>query len=285
MRIFFAGATGAVGRILLPKLLAAGHSVVASTRSSEHAAWLKAAGAEALVVDVLDRAAIFAAVAQARPDAVMHQLTDLSGRDFAANNRLRVEGTPNLVDAALAAGVSRMVAQSLYSVYGPGDHPASEDEPMDLDAPPSRRSMIAGVHALEQAVARMPVGVALRNGYFYGPGTWYSRESLTTDQIRRGEITATGDVVSFLHVADAAEASLQALNWPAGPVNIADDEPAPGTEWVPLYASLVGAPSPPVRPGRQPWERGASNAKARGLGWVPAYPSWRTGFVHELSAG
>lgn len=282
MKIFFAGATGAVGRILLPKLLAAGHSVVASTRSHEHAARLRAAGAEALVVDVLDRPAIFAALAQARPDAVMHQLTDLGGRDFAANNRLRVEGTPNLVDAALAAGVSRMVAQSLYSIYGPGDGPASEDEPIDAQAVPSRASMIAGVQALEAAVARMPVGVALRNGFFYGPGTWYSRDSLTTDQIRRGEITATGDIVSFLHVADAAESSFQALNWPAGPVNIADDEPAAGTEWVPLYASLVGAPPPPVNANRQPWERGASNAKARGLGWIPAYPSWRTGLVHEL---
>jgi len=284
MKIFFAGATGAVGRILLPKLLAAGHSVVASTRLANHTAWLQAAGAEAVIVDVLDRPAIFAALAHARPDAVMHQLTDLGGRDFAANNRLRVEGTPNLVDAALAAGVSRMVAQSLYSIYGPGDGPASEDEPIDAAAVLARASMIAGVQALEQAVARMPVGVALRNGFFYGPGTWYSRDSLTTDQIRRGEITATGDIVSFLHVADAAESSFQALNWPAGPVNIADDEPAAGTEWVPLYASLVGAPPPPVKAERQPWERGASNAKARGLGWVPAYPSWRTGFVHELGA-
>ncbi|MFN8379644.1 MAG: NAD(P)-dependent oxidoreductase [Anaerolineae bacterium] len=282
MRIFFAGATGAVGRLLLPKLLEAGHSVVAITRSSERAAQLRAAGAEPAVVDVLDAAAVLAAVEQARPTLIMHQLTDLSARDFAANSHLRVEGTRNLVDAALAVGAQRMVAQSLYSVYGPGDSPAREDEPLDMQTP-SRGQLIAGVQSLEQAVARMPVGVALRYGYFYGPGTWYARDGLTTEQIRRGEITATDAEVSFVHVADAAEAAFQALNWPAGVVNVADDEPAPGTEWVPLYASLVGAPTPPVKLGRQPWERGASNAKARALGWVPAHPTWRDGFVQEFS--
>lgn len=283
MRIFFAGATGAVGRLLLPKLLKAGHTVVAATRSPEHADRLRAAGAEPIVLDVLDRLAVLMALHQARSDAVMHQLTDLSARDFAGNNRLRVEGTRNLVDAALVVGVGRMVAQSLYSVYGPGDGPAHEDEPLDLQAPPPRGQTVDGVQSLEQAVARMPVGVALRYGYFYGPGTWYSRDGLTTEQIRRGEITATDAEVSFLHVADAAEAALQALNWPAGVFNVADDEPATGRAWVPLYASLVDAPPPPVQPGRQPWERGVSNAKARGLGWVPVYPTWREGFVQELT--
>ena len=279
MRVFFAGATGAVGRLLLPKLIAAGHSVVAVTRSPQRTDELRAAGAEPYILDVLDRAAVLAAFEAARPDAVMHQLTDLSARDFAANSRLRVEGTRNLVDAALVVGVERMVAQSLYSIYGPGNAPAREEEPFDEDAASPRAGTIAGVKALEAVVARMPVGVALRFGFFYGPGTWYARDGLVADQVRRGELTATGAQVSFIHVADAAEAAYQALGWPAGPVNIVDDEPAPGTEWIPLVASLIGAPPPPFRAGRQPWERGASNAKARSLGWSPRFPSWRAGFI------
>jgi nucleoside-diphosphate-sugar epimerase len=129
----------------------------------------------------------------------------------------------------------------------------------------------------------LPVGVVLRYGIFYGPGTWHARDGLVTEQVRRGEIEATDGVTSFVHVVDAAQAALLALTWPAGPVNIVDDEPAARREWLPVYARLVGAPPPPLRPGAQGWERGASNALARQRGWQPLYPSWRQGFQAELA--
>jgi nucleoside-diphosphate-sugar epimerase len=142
--------------------------------------------------------------------------------------------------------------------------------------------MVAAVHALEQAASEMPIGVILRYGLFYGDGTWFSRNGLTSEQIQRGEITATDGITSFIHVADAASAALLALDWEAGAVNIVDDAPAPGREWVPLYAQLIGAPSPPIKSGGQAWERGASNAKARRRGWQPRYPTWREGFQAVL---
>jgi nucleoside-diphosphate-sugar epimerase len=143
--------------------------------------------------------------------------------------------------------------------------------------------MVAAVKALEDAVAEMPHWVVLRYGLLYGPGTWYTRDGLVTEQVRRVEVTATDGISSFVHVADAAQAACQALDWPSGVLNIVDDEPAAGTEWLPLYAELVGAPPPPVQAGAQGWERGESNARARALGWRPAYPTWRTGFVQVLT--
>lgn len=283
MRIFLAGATGVIGRLLLPLLVEAGHEVAGTTRRAERLERIAAAGGQPVLVDVLDRQATFAALAAARPDVVIHQLTDLSTRDFAANSRVRVEGTRNLVDAALAVGVSRMIAESIAWVCAPGQGPAREDEPLDLDAPPPRGELVTAVQALEQAVAELPVGIVLRYGLLYGPGTWYTRDGPVTDQVRRGEIQATDGVASFLHVADAAWAARAALAWPAGLLNIVDDVPAAGTEWLPLYARLVGAPPPPVRPGAAAWERGASNARARQLGWQPRYPTWRDGFTAVLA--
>jgi nucleoside-diphosphate-sugar epimerase len=282
MKIFLAGATGVIGRLLLPLLIDAGHEVAGTTRRADKLALIAAAGGRPVLADALDRAAMFAALAAERPDAVIHQLTDLSGRDFAANSRLRVEGTRNLVDAALAVGVQRIVAQSIAWVYTPGQGPAREEEPLDLEAPPPRGQTVAAVQALEQTVAEAPVGVVLRYGLLYGPGTWYARDGLTTEQVRRGELAATDGVTSFLHVADAAQAAFVALAWPTGPLNIVDDVPAAGTEWLPAYAILVGAPPPPVRRGASDWERGASNAKARRLGWRPQHPTWREGFKAAL---
>lgn len=278
MKILLAGAAGVVGRLLVPLLIDAGHEVVGTTRSPDKQAQISALGARPLVLNALEREAVFAALDAERPDVVMHQLTDLRTRDFAANARLRGEGTRNLVDAALAVGVQRMIAQSISWICVPGTGPSHEDEPPDLEAPPPRGATVASVQAMEQAVMEMPIGVVLRYGLFYGPGTWYARDGLIAEQLHKGEIAATDGITSFLHVEDAAGAALLALDWPAGVFNIVDDAPASGREWVPLYASLIGAPPPPVRPEKQGWERGASNAKARGLGWRPLYPHWREGF-------
>ncbi len=272
-----------IGRLLLPLLTEAGHDVAGTTRNPTKAREIEALGGRPVVADAFDRSALFAALRNEHPDVVIHQLTDLSARDFTGNSRLRIEGTRNLVDAARAVGVQRMVAQSISWMYAPGQNPAHEDELLDLEAPDVRGRAVAAVQSLEQAVAEMPIGVVLRYGLFYGPGTWYSRNGLTSEQIQRGEVEATDGITSFVHVADAAQAALQALDWPAGPVNIVDDVPAKRTEWVPEYARLIGAPAPPIKPGVAAWERGATNVKARRLGWRPRYANWREGFRAELT--
>jgi len=282
MKIFLAGASGAIGRLLVPLLVAAGHEVSGTTRSPDKFAALAATGARPVALNALDREGVLAALRAAQPEVLIHMLTDLAGLDYAANSRLRLEGSRNLVDAARALGIQRMIGESISWVYAPGSGAANEDEPLDLNAPLPRGRMVGVVHSAEQAAAEMPMSVMLRCGVFYGPGTWYARDGRTTEQIRRGEIDATDAVTSFIHVADAAQAVLQALDWPSGVVNIVDDEPAPGTEWVPLYASLVGAPPPPVKHTAKPWERGESNAKAKTLGWRPRYATWREGFKSAL---
>jgi len=283
VKIFLAGASGAIGRSLVPLLVANGHEVTGTTRSPGKFAAIAASGARPVALNALDQEGVLAALRAAQPDVLIHMLTDLAGLDFAANSRLRLEGSRNLVDAARSLGIQRFIGESISWIYSPGGGPAHEDEALDLNAPPPRGRMVGVVNSAEQAASKLPYSVMLRFGIFYGPGTWYARDGRTTEQIRRGEITATDAVTSFIHVADAAQAALQALDWPSGAVNIVDDEPAPGTEWVPLYARLVGAPPPSVQHTAEPWERGESNAKARALGWRPSFPTWRAGFKSALT--
>jgi nucleoside-diphosphate-sugar epimerase len=279
MRVFLAGATGVVGRRLVPLLVAAGHEVTGLTRRASSAAALRSAGVTPVVADVYDAAALAAAVREAAPEVVVHQLTDLAEYDTAANARLRVTGTRNLVDAALAAGARRIVAQSIAWSYAPGDTPAAEDVPLDVATTDARRNGVRAVAALEGAVREAPEWVVLRYGLFYGPGTWYHPDGLMADRARAGQLPATGDVASLLHVDDAAPAALAALSWPSGTVNVCDDDPAPGLDWVPAFCAWVGAPPPPTDPTRAPWARGATNHHARhDLGWTPSHPSWRTSF-------
>ncbi|MFE1551038.1 NAD-dependent epimerase/dehydratase family protein [Streptomyces sp. NPDC058718] len=276
MRVLVAGATGAVGRQLVPRLEAAGHEVVGISRRGPRP------------VDVLDPGAVLRAVAEAAPDAVVHQLTDLGSADGAANNRVRIEGTRNLVDAARAAGVGRIVAQSISWAYAPGDAPADESVPLDRTEDLPRARIVAGVRALESTVAELPEAVVLRYGILYGPGTWYApggavAAALAGEPEARflGSTAADASVSSFVHVADAAEAAVRALAWPAGAYNVVDDEPAPGQDWLPVLAGALGVPAPERSEGRTPWARGAVNARARALGWAPAHPSWRTGFADQ----
>ncbi|MFC0553894.1 NAD-dependent epimerase/dehydratase family protein [Planotetraspora thailandica] len=282
MRIFLAGATGVIGRRMVPLLVAEGHQVTALTRKPDRTAALRALGAEPVVADAYDRTGIAAAVAKAAPDVVLHQLTDLATGDFAANAALRRQGTRNLVDAALAAGVRRMVAQSIAWLYEAGDEPADETTPLDLTATEARGRSVGSVAALEAAVHEMPEWVVLRYGRLYGPGTWYAPDGLAADMARAGKLAADDEVFSFVHADDAVAAAVRSLTWPAGgAVNVCDDEPAPGREWVPAFCAAVGAPPPPpADAGRQGWARGADNHYARKhLGWVPRYPSWRDGFA------
>ncbi|MEC3951928.1 NAD(P)-dependent oxidoreductase [Nocardia sp. CDC153] len=288
MRVFVAGATGAIGRFLVEQLIGDGHQVVGTSRRPEGVERLRAAGAEGVVLDVFDAKAVADAVAAAAPDAVIHQLTSLSGGTSADNGRIRREGTRHLVDAAKRAGVERIVAQSVAWVYEPGDEPADESVPLDLGADEPRLTTVNGIVALEDTVAELDHHVVLRYGQLYGPGTWYRRGGVA-DAVLHGDssdpaakflggLPANAAVASFVHVADAARAAVAALEWPDGVVNIVDDEPAAARDWVPVLAAAVGAPAPEPSSGRAGWERGATNTLARSLGWDPRFPTWRTGF-------
>jgi len=304
MHIFLAGAGGAVGRSLVPLLISHGHTVTGTTRSPDKAGSLRALGAEPVVLDGLDRAAVLDAVATARPDAIVHQMTALAGltdlrrfeRAFAVTNRLRTEGTQHLLDAAAAAGVERVVAQSYagWPYARTGGPVKTEDDPLDPAPPKAMRSTLDAMRRLEAAVTGAG-GVALRYGGFYGPGTGLAPGGEQWQAIRARRFPVIGDgggVWSFCHIADAAGAALAALErWTPGEVyNVCDDEPAPVREWLPAMAAAIGAPPPRRVPrwvGRLIGEhvvslmcevRGASNAKAkRALGWTPTRPSWRDG--------
>jgi nucleoside-diphosphate-sugar epimerase len=304
MRVFLAGATGVIGTPLVPQLVTAGHEVTAMTRSGLRAAQLEAFGAHAVVCDVFDANGVAAAMAAAAPDAVIHQLTSLPPRldwgdptVFDANNRVRTEGTRNLVDAALAAGARRVVAQSIAFVYAPtGDRVKDEDAPLFTDAPPPGGGVVAAIAEHEQRVTGTAgiEGLVLRYGLLYGLGTWHDRRGSTAADIIAARVPlvdgATG-MYSWLHVEDAALAAVAALERGApGIYNIVDDEPAPQPEWLPVLAQALGADPPPVAetpsaPNTLEMSlRGASNAKAkRELGWRPRYASWREGFAASLA--
>ncbi|HTJ67107.1 MAG TPA: NAD(P)-dependent oxidoreductase [Actinospica sp.] len=278
MRILVAGATGAIGRLLVPMLLADGHEVGGTSRSADGVKAVGALGANGVLMDAMSAESVDAALQAFRPEIVIHQLTALGDRDFAANARLRVEGTHNLAEAALAVGARKIVSQSISWVYEGGDTPA--DETVALDTTPEREGMMIGVRTLESESARLPEHVVLRYGALYGPGTWHERGGFIAQQLRSGSLTANDGVTSFVHVEDAARAAVAALEWPNGAVNIVDDEPAPARAWLPALAEAFGEPAPAIVSGRAAWERGASNHKARTeLGWTPVWPTWRTGFA------
>jgi nucleoside-diphosphate-sugar epimerase len=304
--VFLAGATGAVGRALIPRLLAHGHTVTGTTRSPEKADALRALGATPVVLDGLGPDAVMAAVAAARPDAIVHEMTSLAGladirrleRSFAVTNRLRTEGTDNLLAAARAAGVERFVAQSFagWPYARNGGAVKTEDDPLDPAPPAQLRTTLAAIRHLESAVTAAG-GVVLRYGGFYGPGTGIAPGGEQWAAVRARKFPVVGDgagVWSFIHVDDAASATVAALeHWTPGEVyNVVDDEPAPVREWLPALASSIGARPPRHVPrfvGRLLGEhvvtmmcemRGASNAKARAvLGWSPTWPTWRDGFA------
>jgi nucleoside-diphosphate-sugar epimerase len=305
MKVLVAGATGAIGRRLVPRLVAAGHEVVGMTRSGAKQEAIVAMGAEPAVADALDPDQVARAVAEAEPEAVVHELTALSGsldlrnidRTFATTNRLRTEGTDHLLSAARAAGVRRFLAQSYAGwPYERSGAPVKDEEAaLDADPPPSVRQTLGAIRHLERAVteACWTEGIVLRYGGFYGPGTSLDRDGEQLEAIRKRRFPVVGGgagVTSFVHVEDAAEATVAALERAApGIYNIVDDEPAAVSEWLPEVARQLGA-KPPRRVPR--WlgrllageaaaimmteVRGASNAKAkRQLGWRPEHPSWR----------
>jgi nucleoside-diphosphate-sugar epimerase len=303
MRVFIAGATGAVGRQLVPLLVADGHDIVAMVRTAAKVEDVRAMGAEPVLADALDPVAVGAAVAHARPEVVVHELTAIPAQidprrfaeEFEATNRLRRHGTRNLVAAAVAAGARRVVAQSIAQAYRPvGGWIKTEGDPLYGDAPPVFREIFDAVIELERIVlaAADLEGIVLRYGNFYGPGTRFADDGSDAELVRAERFPVAGGgtaVWSFVHVHDAATATALAISGgEPGIYNVVDDEPAAVADWLPVYARALGAPRPPVTgPPTSDYgvhgmlhSRGASNAKAkRDFPWTLRYPSWREGFA------
>jgi 2-alkyl-3-oxoalkanoate reductase len=307
MRVFVAGGAGALGRRLVPQLVARGHEVTATTRSAGKAGEVQELGARAVVVDGLDGVAVGRAVAEAGPEVIVHQMTALGGapdlrrfdRWFAATNELRTEGTRHLLAAAQASGVERVVAQSFtgWTNARTGGPVKTEEDPLDPEPAKSQRESMAAIRFVERAVPEAPLtGIVLRYGSFYGPGA--SDSMIEIVRARRMPIVGSGTGVwSFIHLDDAATATVAAVErGEAGVYNIVDDDPAPVAHWLPHLAESVGA-KPPMR--LPAWlarlaagevvvrwmteGRGSSNEKAkRELDWRPAWTSWRDGFRHGL---
>jgi nucleoside-diphosphate-sugar epimerase len=301
MRVFVAGASGAIGTRLVPQLIDRGHEVIGTFRSPGHGDRVQALGAEPVALDLLDPRAVRKAVLEAEPEAIVHQATALADmrfsrrfdRTFAQTNRLRTEGTDALLAAAREAGVRRFVAQSFASMRNlrEGGPVKTEDDPLDPTPLPSMRETSAAMRYLDQAVTDAG-GIALRYGGFYGA----SNDGLV-EPVRKRQfpiVGSGGGVFSFIHLDDAAAATVLALErGEAGIYNVVDDEPAPVREWLPVLADVLGAKPPRHFPrwlarlfagdaavmiGTE--SRGASNAKAkRELGWTLRYPSWREGFA------
>jgi nucleoside-diphosphate-sugar epimerase len=314
MRVFVTGATGALGQHLVPGLVGAGHEVTATTRTPGKVALLREAGAEPVVVDGLDRAAVIAAVRAAAPEVIVHEMTALAGmrsfrnpdKLFAATNELRTRGTDNLLAAAARAGTRRVIAQG-YAGAGP-DKPSggglkTDEDPLDWRPIPKAARAMAAIRYVDKTVPlEAPEGIVLRYGGLYGPGTG----DFLVNAVRKRQVPVIGGgtgVWSFTEVTDAAAATVAAVSHGApGLYNVVDDEPAPVAQWVPYLAACLGA-KPPMRApawlGRLlggemivSWMtegRGASNDKAkRELGWTPKYPSWRDGFpvwAKEFTSG
>jgi nucleoside-diphosphate-sugar epimerase len=319
MKVFVAGATGALGRQLVPQLVARGHEVVGMTSSASKQDGLRALGARPVVADALDPDAVAQAVASAEPAVIVHQLTALSGKmslrdarhperfsGAIMTNRLRTEATDHLLAAGRAAGARRFVAQSFgaFRFARTGGPVQTEADPFDPDAPGARQPGLEAILYLEQAVTTIEwgEGLALRYGGFYGPGTGISLapDAVMAGPIRKRRFPIVGDgggVWSLVHIEDAAAATAIAVErGRPGIYNVVDDDPAPVREWLPVLASALGA-KPPRRVPR--WlgrlaagematlmmteARGASNEKAkRELGWQLRYPSWRQGFAQGL---
>ena len=312
MKVFIAGGTGAIGRVLVPRLIRDGHEVVAISRTLTGCEAMRAQGATAVQCDVFDVNLLSKIFGHQKPDAVINQLTSIPDdmhprsirQDMYATNQLRVEGTRRLLQAAERAGTKKFITQSIAFAYAPiGGDAATEETPLYRNAPASFATMIGAIRRLEDQVlnAANIVGSVLRYGYFYGPGTIFARGGSFANGVYRRRIPVVGDGsgrYSFVHVDDAASATVQALNRnTAGIFNICDDEPARVSDWLPYYAELLGAKPPRTVPavlGRLAGgsyllylmlqQRGASNFLAKWeLGWKPRYSSWRDGFNEELA--
>jgi len=307
VNVFIAGGSGAIGRYLVPMLVADGHRVTAMTRSAANASRLQAAGADAVIGDVFDARGLTELLCRSEPEIVIHQLTAFGATDadpLAETIRIRKEGTRNLVAAATAARARRLITQSISFICRPvGDGLTDEDTPLHLDSSAAIRPLAEAVSEMEQRTLQSAMeGIVLRYGWFYGPGTNYDPSDAIPRAIKKGRMPIVGEgngTYSFIHLQDAAAATMKALTGAdAGIYNIVDDAPARLRDWLPAVARMLGAPAPAVMDealARQKLgdmmvyvfneQSGASNRKARNtLEWEPSIPSWNVGFPRMYGA-
>lgn len=311
MKVFVAGGTGVIGRRLIPRLIEQGHDVVALVRTPEKRKQVEVLGAASVVGDALDETALSAAVKQAEPEVIIHQLTSHGGladfkkldADFRVTNRLRTEATRTMLNAARLVGTRRIIVQSFcgLSFAREGGPIKTEDDPLDSSPPAAFSQTVGAIRSLEEALQQQAdvEGIALRYGFLYGPGTSISEDGQLVAMVRKRQFPIVGDgagIWSFTHVDDAAESAAAVARGEPGVYNIVDDEPAPVSEWLPFLAQAVGARAPRRVPvwlakpilgeggiAMMTQARGGANSKAkRALGWRPTYASWRDGFVNGL---
>lgn len=298
MKIFIAGATGAIGQPLIAELIRQGHAVTGMTTSAAGAAKLARAGAGVARVSALDAPAVDAAIHDASPDVIIDELTSLPrdpadmAASFKRDRQVRIEGGGNLLRAAVAHGVRRYIQQSSGFFLAPGPGLGDESQPLAVDASPRVSLSSRSYTELEDRLAAAPLeGMALRYGFFYGPNTWYNPDGAVAEQVRQQHVPIIGKgegVYSWVHIDDAATATVAALNAPPGKYHVVDDDPSPLHVWLPAFARFVGAPPPPHLTEEQALAaagedtiyyqtklRGASNAKAkRALGFRPRRLEW-----------
>jgi nucleoside-diphosphate-sugar epimerase len=312
MRVFVAGSTGAVGKFLVPHLVQNGHEVVALVRDAQKAKALEVMGAQVALADALNKEELTAAIRRTEPEVIIHQLTALTGvgnfkkldEEFALTNRFRTEVTDSMLAAARLVGTRRFIAQSFcgWPFAREGGPVKTEEDPLDPNPPASFSKILAAIRYLEDTVRKTTnlQALALRYGFFYGPGTGIAKDGLIVELVRKRRLPIVGDgagIWSFIHISDVARATVAAVSHgDPGIYNVVDDEPAPVSTWLPALAEAVGAKPPykvPVWLGKlaiggggvsmMTKIRGGSNAKAkRELGWQLDYPSWRRGFVEGL---
>lgn len=312
MKVFVAGSTGAVGKVLVPHLVENGHEVVALVRSTQKAKAFEAIGAKVVLADVLNKEELTATITRTEPEVIIHQLTALAStinfrkfdQEFALTNRFRTEVTDTMLAAARLVGARRLIVQSFcgWLFAREGGPVKTEDDPLDPNPPASFRKTLAAIKYLEDTVRRSTdvQALALRYGIFYGPGTGIAKDGPIVDLVRKRRLPIVGDgagIWSFIHIRDVARVTVAAITrGEPGIYNVVDDEPAPVSTWLPALAKAVGAKPPfrvPVWLGKlaigdgsvsmMTEIRGGSNAKAkREFSWQPIYPSWRLGFIDGL---
>ncbi|MCE4967322.1 NAD(P)-dependent oxidoreductase [Staphylococcus aureus] len=273
-KIFVTGATGLIGIKLVQRLKEEGHEVAGFTTSENGQQKLAAVNVKAYIGDILNADTIDQALADFKPEIIINQITDLKNVDMAANTKVRIEGSKNLIDAAKKHDVKKVIAQSIAFMYEPGEGLAYEKTALDFNSTGDRKVTVDGVVGLEEETARMDEYVVLR---LYGPGTWYGKDGMIYNQFMDGQVTLSDGVTSFVHLDDAVETSIQAIHFENGIYNIADDAPVKGSEFAEWYKEQLGVePNIDIQPA-QPFERGVSNEKFKAQGGTLIYKTWKDG--------
>ncbi|XAP97992.1 NAD(P)-dependent oxidoreductase [Staphylococcus aureus] len=273
-KIFVTGATGLIGIKLVQRLKEEGHEVAGFTTSENGQQKLVAVNVKAYIGDILNADTIDQALADFKPEIIINQITDLKNVDMAANTKVRIEGSKNLIDAAKKHDVKKVIAQSIAFMYEPGEGLAYEKTALDFNSTGDRKVTVDGVVGLEEETARMDEYVVLR---LYGPGTWYGKDGMIYNQFMDGQVTLSDGVTSFVHLDDAVETSIQAIHFENGIYNVADDAPVKGSEFAEWYKEQLGVePNIDIQPA-QPFERGVSNEKFKAQGGTLIYKTWKDG--------